>query len=145
MRHDRCIGFILAVGMAGCTSADALRSYVEPVPQVDEAKLGGVIADYMKDTYPAAKTTLVLIPPADRQSDNPFTNSLMQSLSHAGFGLADPTTTADGPNYHRFSYYVTAFDGGVLVRLTVDDHQATRCYIQDSRGLVPATPLTLGN
>lgn len=145
MRQYAFIGIVLAVGMTGCASVDTSRSYVEAVPQVDAAKLGRVIADYMKDSYPAAKTTLVLIPPQPGQSDNPFTNSLLQSLSRGGFGFADPTITANGPNYHRFSYYVTVFDGGALVRLTVDGHRGARCYIQDSRALVPVTPLTIGN
>jgi hypothetical protein len=136
--------FPALVCVAGCVSVDTARSYVEAVPKVDAAKLGRVIADYMKDSYPAAQTTLVIIPPQDGQTDNPFTNSLVQSLSHAGFALADPGTTG-GPQYHRFSYFVMPFDGGALVRLVVDEHQATRCYVQQARGIVPVTPLTLSN
>lgn len=141
MRQYRSFGIGLAACLAGCASVDTARSYVEAVPQVDAVQLGSVVANYMKGSYPAAKTTLVLIPP---QAENPFTNSLVRSLSHAGFALADPTT-AGGENYHRFAYYVTAFDGGALVRLLVDGHPVTRCYMQEARGIVPVTPLTLGN
>jgi hypothetical protein len=142
-RHG-ILSTLVAVNVIGCASVDNNRSYVEAIPQVDAIKLGSIIADYIKDSYPAANTTLILIPPQAGQANNPFTNALLQSLSHAGFGLADPTT-AGGPNYHRFSYYVTAFDGGVLVRLTVDGKQATRCYVQDERGIVPLTPLAVGH
>jgi hypothetical protein len=144
MRRYTSFSIALVVSMAGCTSVNAPRSYVEAVPQVDAAKLGSVVADYVKDTYPAATTTVVLVPPQPGQANNPLTNSLLQSLSHAGFALADPTT-ADGPNLHRLSYSVTAFDGGALVRLVLDGHLATRCYRQAARGIVPVTPLTLSH
>ena len=142
-RHG-ILSTLVAVNVIGCASVDNTRSYVEPIPQVDATKLGTIIADCMKDSYPAASSTLILIPPQAGQANNLFTSALLQSLSHAGFGLADPTT-AGGPNYHRFSYYVTAFDGRALVRLTVDGKQATRCYAQDARGIVPLTPLSLGH
>lgn len=144
MHRYRSFTVVLVVGMGGCAAVNSPRSYVEAVPQVDATKLGSVVAEYMKDTYPAKKTTLVLFPPQPGQANNPFTTSLLQSLSHAGFALADPTTAGE-PDFHRFSYYVTAFDGGALVRLVVDGHLATRCYMQETRGVVPVTPLTLSN
>lgn len=144
MSGYRSFSIVLVVSMMGCASVNTPRSYVEAVPQFDETKLGGVVADYLKDAYPAAKTTLVLVPPEPAQADNPFTKSLLQSLSHAGFALADPTTAA-GPNFHRFSYYVTAFDGGALVRLVVDGQQVARCYMQQAPGVVPVTPFTMSH
>jgi hypothetical protein len=144
MRSYRTLCTVPMVILVGCASVKLPRSYVETVPQVDATTLGSIIANYMKDTYPATKTTLVLVPPEPRQAENPFTHSLLQSLSHAGFALADPTTH-DGPNLHRLSYYVSAFDCGALVRLTVDGHQATRCYAQEAHRIVPVTPLTLSN
>jgi ABC-type Fe3+-hydroxamate transport system substrate-binding protein len=144
MRAIVAVHILLAFFIAGCASEVATRSYVEGVPQIDPTKLGRVVSDYMKETYPATKTTLVVVAPAMEQINNPFTSSLLQSLSHAGFALADDKTSTD-PNFHRFIYYVTSFEGRALVRLVVDGHRATRCYAQGAQGIVPATPLTLSN
>lgn len=143
MSRYRSFSLVLVVTLIGCTSVKTPRSYVEAVPNFDETQLGSLIADYLKHTYPAQTTTLVLIPPPPGQADNPFTTSLLQSLSHAGFALADPFTA--GPNLHRLSYCVTTFGGGALVRLVVDGHLATRGYIQEARSIVPVTLLTLSH
>jgi hypothetical protein len=132
--------------LSACQStpvANINRSYVEPLADVDQAALGTAIAGYIAEVWPAARTTILLVPPASEQVTNPFTQSLTTGLLNSGFGVTEPNS-APGEGAHRLQYWVTTLDGEVLVRLKLDQRLAARVYAKDASGhLVAQSPVTM--
>ena len=123
--------------------ADINRSYVEPLADVDQAALGTAIAGYVAEVWPAARTTILMVPPASEQVTNPFTQSLTTGLLNSGFGVTDLDSAAS-EGAHRLQYWVTALDGQALVRLRLDRRLADRVYAKDATGhLMAHSPVTM--
>ena len=136
----------LASVLSSCQSTPVGKvpsSYVEPLPDFDQVALGAAIAGYVAEVWPAARTTLLLIPPERAQAANPLTRSLTTGLLNSGFGVIDPES-GQTAGAHRLQYWVTALDGEALVRLKLDQRFAARVYAKDAAGhVVPQSPVTL--
>jgi uncharacterized lipoprotein YmbA len=127
------------VVLGACASLDPTRSYVEPLRGNEGQQLGKAIVDYMTQAYPAANTTLLLVPPQDNQQDNPLIQALRSGLAQAGFAIAESPVNS-GSGTHRLLYRVTVMDGVRTLRFSVDDTEITRVYTTDDSGaLVPAS------
>jgi hypothetical protein len=147
--HPALFGVVLiAVLIDGCQTGrpiDASVSYVEPVPSVDAKELGRVIARYVGEVWPGARTTVLLVPPLENQSNNELTQALTAGLLENGFAVITPETQG-AASTHRLQYWVTPLDGHALVRLVLDGSPATCLYAQDLQGHVVAlAPITVRN
>ena len=132
--------------LSACQSTpipDINHSYVQALADADQAALGTAIAGYVAEVWPAARTTLLLVPPASAEASNPFTQSLTTGLLNSGFGVTDSNSAPSG-GAHRLQYWVTTLDGEVLVRLKLDQRLAARVYAKDVAGhLVAQSPVTM--
>jgi len=123
----------------------ASASYVEPIPAVDAKELGRLIAHTVGDVWPGARTTILLVPPADSIANNDVTAALTAGLLENGFAIVSSETVGSA-SPHRLQYWVTPWDGHALVRLLLDASPRACLYGEDSKGhLVAITPLTVGN
>jgi hypothetical protein len=103
------------------------------------------MVDDLRQQLPPATTTLVLQPPPPSQADNALTPALRGALSHAGFGVFEPSKdTPPLAGAHPIRYQVTPLEGGVLVRLHYDRTEAARWFARNRRGqLQAAGPFTV--
>lgn len=141
MRRSRPIAALLAaLALGGCALFSPTPSWVEEVNEADATELADAITGFLKQQWPVASTTLVLEPP--EQADNPLTPALEEALRQAGFALADPK--AEVPGAHRLRYLVSPMGAGVLLRLQVDQTEASRWFVRDRAGaLEAASPFTV--
>jgi hypothetical protein len=141
-------GVILVLCVGACQTSrpiDASLSYVEPIPTVKAGELGRVIARYVGEVWPGARTTVLLVPPIENQANNDLTPALTAGLLENGFAVITPGSEAIAST-HRLQYWVTPFDGHALVRLVLDGSPATCLYAQDPQGHVVAlAPFTVRN
>jgi hypothetical protein len=142
------LGVMLMLCVGGCQTSrpiDASLSYVEPIPTVKAEELGRVIARYVGEVWPGARTTVLLVPPLENQMNNDLTQALTAGLLETGFAVISPETQATAST-HRLQYWVTPFDGHALVRLILDGSPASCLYAQDPQGHVVAlAPFTVRN
>ena len=142
------LGVMLMLCVGGCQTSrpiDASLSYVELIPKVKAEELGRVIARYVGEVWPGARTTLLLVPPLANQMNNDLTQALTAGLLETGFAVISPETQATAST-HRLQYWVTPFDGHALVRLILDGSPASCLYAQDPQGHVVAlAPFTVRN
>jgi hypothetical protein len=139
---------LLIAWVGGCQSTgsiDSSLSYIEPVPSVDAAELGSAIATTVAEFWPAARTAILLIPPAKGETPNALTEALTAGLLNSGFAVVVPEA-ATTETTHRLQYWVTSLDGNALVRLQLDDSRRARLYTQDAKGgVVALSPMTVRN
>jgi hypothetical protein len=120
---------VLPLLLAGCVSAWPPGSYVEVSP-ADANVLAPAIADYLTSTLPGHQDiNLITTGPTD-----PIAPLVVASLDANGF-----TNTPTG---RKISYVAAPTDGGVLLRINIDDQEgASRFYSYVSGVLLTNGPL----
>lgn len=130
---------LLPLLAAACAGPQAMTSYVSLGRQGDAWKTADTINSYVSAKLPAAHTTIAVMPSG---AHDPIFPLLVRDLRSDGFAIADPKRPG-GAN--RLAYQVSPFDGGELVRVSIDGrHQASRFLTRSATGnLMPGGPYTV--
>lgn len=130
-----------AVLLAGCTTTakrDAALATKDAVFLADQ------IAGYVGDRLPAASTTVWLTVPAPLKGQPPLAlnTEVPVALRSRGFAVAEGEQAA--ASEHRIAWSAVGLDDGVVVKVTLDGHEAARWYSRDPAGLLePASAFTV--
>jgi hypothetical protein len=129
----------------GCSTVTPYNSYVDPhTPSMDMGILAKSMTSFIAKQYPPASSTLVLYPPVDTedQLNNALTPVLTRDLKVAGFAISDLRQKIAGS--HTIRYWVTPMDMGLLVRLKLDNTEASRWYQRNRMGILETSePFTV--
>lgn len=132
---------LMMSSMAGCAMTGGHQgSWIEPLTVKEARGLASEVTKLLQERVPPAKTLLV-VEPAQRKAR--FEVELEAALHGAGYALALPNSEVQSG--HRVRYRVSTLDGGILLRLELDDIEISRWYGLDEEGrLVAVTPFTIG-
>lgn len=136
---------IVVLLLNGCALMSPHRSYVPgSLSNVEVRQLADSMAGYMRDTMPAAKTTLVVQMPAFAALRDPLAPELTYSLRVAGFAVVEPGTGVAPITGARYlTYNVAAWDDGVSLRMQLDSLVISRWYTRNGGMLSPASPFSV--
>jgi hypothetical protein len=139
MIRSLLVVFLLA--LTGCVLSKPKP--IDAIATNDAAYVGREIAGYIATSLPAASTTVwVAVPPPTADDSSTFAAAAVASLRERGFAVAEGEAAAAGAHALRFDAY--PLDGGVLLRVYVDNSQASRWYGRDASGsLSPASMFTV--
>ncbi|MEX8140008.1 conjugal transfer protein TrbH [Acinetobacter baumannii] len=122
-----------ALLLSACSTIRPTTSYVAPeIKESDAQVISFDTTNYLADTLPPAKTTLVLEPQPG--SGDRLTPVLKEHLMKRGFGVVEvfpKSTVGEGT---RLRYLATPLDGGVALRLQFNQTEATRFYPRTASG-----------
>jgi hypothetical protein len=136
---------LIAASLVGCATPSIPGSYVDPALAKNSAEIGRSLATFVGETYPAPRSTILLIEPPESQKDNAVTQALTTGLLNEGFALVLPgaLTTHEA---HRLQYWVSAEEGSAFVRAQLDGSTAARLYVLDPKKTwVAQSPFTVRN
>lgn len=129
----------LAASLLGGCALGASGSYVADLRAPTDAQvLASGVVDFVAAELPAASSSIALDPTPSSQQKNALTPALLRDLRQRGFAIADDKQ-ADQAGIHHLRYLVTPLEGGVLVRLSIDDRtRAARFFTRNSAGSLQA-------
>lgn len=133
--------FILAflIILGGCSTTDLNTSYIEKINTNDANIIAKDIANFISSELPPAKNTLIVY--KSNKEDLVFL-PLVDLLKNQGFGVTTPPTTAIGSTV---KYYITDFQGGILLRINLNNFKSgSMYYTYQGKKLVPATGFSRG-
>jgi hypothetical protein len=130
---------LLAASLLGGCALGSSGSYVANLRAPADAQvLASGMVDFVAAELPAASSTISLDPTPSGQQKNALTPALLRDLRQRGFAIADGNQ-ADQAGIHHLRYLVTPLEGGVLVRLSIDDRtQAARFFAPNTAGSLQA-------
>lgn len=116
--------------LSGCASSHrAASSWVEPMSSQDAKTIVEDLAEFLAKEEAPAKAVLLVASPQVRQSV--LATELEAALLKAGFGVSIAGTSSDTGG-KRLRYAVSGLDGGVLVRVWLEERLAVCWYRRES-------------
>lgn len=120
----------VSIALSGCASFPQLNhfgakqqrvsSYVTPeISAADAEQITQDMVQFLEKKLPPAKTILAL-----ESSSSRFHELLVEKLGRRGFGVTETVSAGAVPA----RYFVTSFEGGMLVRIKYRDSTASRYY-----------------
>lgn len=150
MAHFRpIILLVTALLLTACAASRSNLSYIESSVTADDAQtLARDIVDFLTDSLPPARTTIVLYPPNTKEKDTQdvLTAALLPALSDRGYGVMLIDSSADTADSTGIPlrYLVSSFNGGLLLRLQYQGNEVSRYYSKDSNAqLFSGVPYTV--
>ncbi|OHV78536.1 hypothetical protein [Rhizobium sp. LCM 4573] len=133
---------MMAVLLSACTTMRSTVSYVSPeLTPLDAQLLAADSASHLSGALPAAKTTLVLDPPA---GGDRLTPAMMTKLRDAGFGVVEAKNGDQQVQGVALRYLASPLENGVVLRLQYEGVEASRFYPRTASGaLASASPFTV--
>jgi len=130
----RKAAFALLVSPAACATEPATFVAVNSSYSAATDVLADAVATYATSTLRVApERNIVVVAPASEQMIAPRVRDL---LTIAGFHVVEKANKATA---HKLSFQITQLDGNVLVRVFLDQDQASRLYVRNNAGgLQPA-------
>ena len=131
------VAMLLAVsGVVACSGLEPNTSYVYSVKTDADARLlAGSAAEFVSRNLPSS-SGLSLRPVPAGQANNLLTPAIQEALKSRGFIVAE-----NSPHYLR--YWESPLNGGTMLRLSLDDKQASRFFTNEDNRLQPGGPYTL--
>lgn len=150
MRMRFLLPALAALALSACATSRPSMSYVaSEVTASDASTLVADAVDFLADSLPPAKTTLLLDPPAVRQGTVPdvLTPAMTDRLRARGYGVAvvaDDRPAAPDKRATPLRYLVSPLDNGIVLRLQFNGQEATKLYPRTTAGtLLTSGPFLL--
>jgi hypothetical protein len=125
--------------LGGCALMMADRSWSVELKDDDAQVVAETIAALVADRIPADGKPMV-VSPAGIASYDQLEARLATALKKRGFGVDPPEAT----NGHSLRYLLTLYGEGYLLRVTLDDAEASTILARGDKGeLLAAAPLAL--
>ena len=135
-----------ALGLSACaTMSTPSSSYVGgSMSNADADVIAAAITSFVQAHVPAASSTVAIDPATVAIGGgltSPLPGLVTSDLRKAGYGVAAPGVTV--PGTHTVRYLVSPLDGGLLLRVTVDQAQGSQVFGTTAQGmLAAASPIT---
>lgn len=127
-------------GMAIVLAASAAPASADPLPPADVSRLASVIAFQLREHFPPAASTLILVSIGKDGVRTGLTPALEKAVRGAGFAV---TANASG-RADPVRYGVTPAFGGYVVQLEYGGEARTQFFRRDASGaLAPAGPTSV--
>lgn len=138
------LGVMALIVLAGCLASCAIfrptASWIEVGEERDVGPLTEAIVSLVVENLSQPSAPIALVPPPPEQNGHLLTLQLREALTNRGFRLDDEGTE----NVHSLRYLVSSYQGGILLRVTLDGTEASTLFTRDSAGaLRAAAPLAL--
>jgi len=141
MRMRTITPLIAALVMSGCALASANGSFVADLPEKDAVPISTRIAELAAQRLPRGAKILVVPAASDNAATKDVAARLDEALRARGLAIAGEREAGDS---HALRYEVTQYGGAWLVRVHLDDAEATTMMTRKRDGVLIATsPLTV--
>ena len=146
MRARFSLPLVAALGLSACATIPApSSSYVGgSMSDADAGVIAEAITSFVQTHVPAASSTVTVDPATVAIGGglkSPLPGLVTSDLRKAGYGVAAPGVTV--PGAHTVRYLVSPLDGGLLLRVTVDQIQGSQVFETTAQGmLAAASPVT---
>ena len=142
----RSLLFIFALIVAASLSACALfrieASWVDDLDEADAVHVASTIAALVSDRIVPGDKAILLAPARMSESGDRLAAKLRALLEAQGHRLAGED--AHAADVHRLRILITGYSGGYVLRVTLDDAEASTMLSRGSDGqLVASVPLTI--
>ena len=125
--------------LAGCGLFRPTGSWVELAAESDSGPLSEAIVVFVAQSVPENGASIVLASAPSEQNGNRVSLEVREKLLTRGYQLADNGTAG-----HRLHYYVSKYGDRTLLRVTLNDTEASVLFARDAGGaLRAAAPLTM--
>jgi hypothetical protein len=131
--------FALTLALAGCGLFQPMGSWVELTSDADCGPLSDAIVVFVAQSVPTAGATIAIAELPAEQGGSRLSVEVREKLISRGYR---PEVGDEGVN--RLRYLVTRYGERILLRVTVNDTEASVLFARDSAGTLRAdTPLTM--
>lgn len=127
---------IAAVALSGCALARSNGSFVADLPEKDAVPVSTRIAELAAQRLPHGAKIVVAPAASDNAATKEVAARLDEALRARGLAIAGEREAGDS---HALRYEVTQYGGGWLVRVHLDDAEATTVMTRKRDGVLIAT------
>lgn len=141
MKMRIVLPLIAAVALSGCALARANGSFIAELPETDAVPISTRIAELAAQRLPRGAKVLPVRAAGDNAASREVVARLDEALLARGLVIASDHAAKDR---HTLRYEVTPYGGAWLVRVHLDDAEATTVMTRRHDGMLIATsPLTV--
>jgi hypothetical protein len=131
---------IVIASLGGCALIRTDASWVDDLPENTAAPVAEIVTDLVAQTIAPGGKPIMLAPLPFTQPDDALTAELASALQAHGYRLV--ADEAGAPDHHRLRYRITAWQGGYVLRLDLDDAETSTLLTAGTDGrLVANAPL----
>ena len=125
--------------LTGCGLFRATGSWVELSAESDSGPVSEAIVVFVAQSVPENGAAIILAAPPSEQSGNRVSIEVREKLLARGYQLADGTSSG-----HRLRYLVSKYGDRTLLRVSMNDTEASVLFARDAAGALRAdAPLTM--
>jgi len=132
---------LAAISLAGCSLIRPTESWVEMGADGDAVPLSETIVVFVAQSVPVAGgAAIILAAPPATQAANLVSLQVREKLEARGYTIA----AGDAAARHRLRYLISTYGNGIILRITLDETEASVLFARDSGGLLRAgAPLAM--
>ena len=137
-----CLSLIALASLGACTVFRSNLSWADDLPGSDRANVAETVAALVADRIPPGGKPVALVAPSFTQAGSPFAGELKSALEARGYTILEDDIKAD--DVHRLRYLLTAYRHGYLLRIYLDDIEASTILSRGGNGQLAAiAPLAI--
>lgn len=146
MRTRFLLPLLGALGLSACAAVPTpSSSYIgSAMSNADAGVIAAAITSFVQTHVPAASSTVAIDPATvaiGSDLTSPLPGLVTSDIRKAGYGVAAPGVTV--PGAHTVRYLVTPLNGGLLLRVAVDQAQGAQVFGTTAQGMIAAaSPVT---